>query len=143
VAIPDDAAECLRLQFQRLGGCRTGGRHPAIDRKGQGDQRVPEEQAFHLCQRQYPLDHTGTLGEKKVCAMTEDLAQDSLPAGLVEKGGLRTRFNEGVPACQRSRVVRVQALDAKDSWAGRTGHYPDAGVHCFATDSASGRSRNT
>jgi hypothetical protein len=111
------------------------GRHPAIDRKGQRDQRVPEEQAFHLRQRQYPLDPHRHARRKKMRAMTEDLAQDSLPAGLVEKGGFRTRFNEGVPACQRSRVVGFQALDAKGSLAAQPAWpLPRRSFHCFATD---------
>jgi hypothetical protein len=49
--------------------------------------------------------------------MTEDLTQDSLPTGLVEKSGLRTRLNEGVPACHRGRVIGVQALDASGALA--------------------------
>jgi hypothetical protein len=61
----------LRLQFQRLGRCRVAGRDATVDGKRQRDQRVAEEQAFHLRQRQNPFDHPRPLRVKKMRSMAE------------------------------------------------------------------------
>jgi hypothetical protein len=117
--------------FQSRGRRRAAGSHPAINGKGKRHQRVPEEQALDLRQRQDTLDDTRTLGIEKMRTMPEDLTHDALPPGLVEKGGFLAGFNERVPAIDGPRVVGIQAADADrhGRYGSKPGHFLAAAVH--------------
>ena len=103
--------DALGLGFQRRGGLVVVGGHAGIHRKRQAHQRMAEQQALDLRQRQHADDLPCPLGIQVERGVAEDVADQALPGGAVEEGGLRAPEHEGVPPRRHGRVGRGQPPD--------------------------------
>ena len=94
------------------------GRHAAVDGERQADQRVAEQQALHVRQRQHAFDAAVGFGVQEVRVVAEDLAQDLLPAGAVEEGGL----GQAMTKASQRRAAAASCTDRRlDGRHGRSG----------------------
>ena len=102
-------AFCLRFQQLRAGLIFS--RHAAIDGEGQARQRLAEEHALDMRQRQHAGDAALLLRVQEVGLMSKHLQHDVLPAGAVEEGGLRACQHKGVPQRSAADVSGRKTFD--------------------------------
>ena len=95
------ARQAVGLALEQGNGVATGicgGGDAAIDAEWQGRQRMTEEPALDLGQRQHGNDLAIALGKQEERTVTKHRAHDLLPGRQVKEGGLRAGTHEGVPA---------------------------------------------
>ena len=68
-----------------------------VDGEGKGNQRVTEQDALDVRERQHAFDAPGPLHIQKMRAMAKDLGDDLLPAGAMEKRRAAASCDESVP----------------------------------------------
>src|SRR5260221_1580883 len=71
----------------------------AIDAEGGGDERIAEEAAGDVDERQHAADHAVLLGKEIIGAMAEAIGDDALPAGPVKECRRAALRDESVPFC--------------------------------------------
>ena len=101
--------EIRRGVDQRASGFGIGRRGAAVDGERQRDQRMAEQPALDLGQRQHADDVAVALGDEVVGAMAEDVFDDPAPADAVEEGRLGAAVDECIP---RGGVGRHERPDA-------------------------------
>src|SRR6185369_1091998 len=92
-----------------------------IGRERKGDERMAEEPAPELDQRQHAGHLAVALREQVVRRVPEDLLVNLAPADAVEEAGLRTALDEALPAIrvfisERANVER-QSVRGKRKWS--------------------------
>ena len=66
-------------------------------------------------QRQHARDAPVLLGVQEIAVVAEALFHDGLPAGAVEKGGLRASHDEAIPA-RMVVLLQLQHADGARMW---------------------------
>jgi len=92
------ASEGLRSVDETLRRLGIVGGRAAVDRERERRQRVAEEPALHLRERQDADEVGTTLGDEVVSAVTELVLEDLAPADAVEERRRRATLDERFPA---------------------------------------------
>ncbi len=113
---------------QRASGFGIGRRRAAIHAEGQRDQRVAEQAAPDLGQRQDAGYCAGTLGDQVVCAMAKDVLDDVPPADAVKERRFGTALDEffprgGIGCDEGPHADAVGRASDADDFAGRRFHH--------------------
>ncbi len=109
----DLLSDALRFLLQRQGRFLVAGGHAAVDAEGQAHQRMAEEQALDLGQRQHADDLAGTLRVEEIAAMAELLFDQPEPGGAMEEACAGAGQDKGIPGLGNSSVMRRKALDGE------------------------------
>ena len=92
-------SQFLCFFFKRLRCLRVAGGDATVNGKGQGGQRIAEEQAFDVGQGKDTEDFSITLGVQEISRMAKYFAENALPLGPMEKSGFRAVEDKLVPPC--------------------------------------------
>ena len=91
------AREVAGGSFERRVRVLVGRDDAAVDAERRRDQRVAEQQALHLGERQHADGLAVALGEQVMRAVAKRAVQHVLPLGQVEERALGVAVDEGVP----------------------------------------------
>jgi len=89
--------QSLRLVLQENASVLVECGDAAVDAERDGYQRVTEQPALNTSERQNTLNPGGRFREKVIGLVSENILDDVLPAGSVEKRRFGTAHDEGVP----------------------------------------------
>lgn len=95
----DPKTLCQQLRLLLKGPCTAFvlSCHAAIDSERQAGQRIAEQRALDMRQRQHARDAALIVRVKKVRVVAEHVPHEMLPATAVEEGGVERCLDEGVP----------------------------------------------
>ena len=107
----------LRLERDRSYFCHRG--NATIYREWERHQRIAEQKAVHMGERQNTLQHTILLRIEEVGAMPEHVGNDFLPPGPVKKRRPFAGMHKRIPTPRSGAVIALKSLDRRHRFLAR------------------------